>query len=63
MAVHLKRPIEPAFFERWLALWRETAAEVFAPELAAGFCEKAERIADSLKPALFYRPGAGWRPA
>ena len=26
MAVHMKHPIEPAFFERWPALWRETAA-------------------------------------
>ena len=35
MAAHLKLPIEPPFFERWLALWRETAAELFAPDLAA----------------------------
>ena len=35
MAAHLKLPIEPRFFERWLALWRETAAELFAPDLAA----------------------------
>ncbi len=56
MAAHLKLPIEPHFFERWLQLWRETAAEVFAPELAAGFRAKAERIAESLKLALFYRP-------
>src|SRR3981189_567722 len=27
MAAHVKHPIEPAFFERWLALWRETAGE------------------------------------
>lgn len=26
MAAHVKHPIEPAFFDRWLALWRETAA-------------------------------------
>ncbi|HYU11446.1 MAG TPA: group III truncated hemoglobin [Stellaceae bacterium] len=58
MAAHMKHPIEPVFFERWLALWRETAGELFAPELAARFREKAERIADSLKLALFYRPGS-----
>ena len=46
------------FFERWLALWRETAAELFAPDLAAQFAAKAGRIAESLKLALFYRPGA-----
>ena len=58
MAAHLKHPLEPAFFERWLALWRETAAELFAPELAAAFRAKAERIAESLKLALFFRPGS-----
>ena len=57
MAAHIKQPIEPAFFDRWLALWRQTAAEIFAPDLAARFVEKAERIAESLKLALFYRPG------
>jgi hemoglobin len=49
MAAHLKHPIEPVFFERWLTLWQETAGELFAPELAACFGEKAERIAASLK--------------
>ncbi len=58
MAAHLKHPIEPEFFVRWLALWHETAAELFAPAVAAQFGEKAERIAESLKLALFYRPGA-----
>jgi hemoglobin len=58
MAAHMKLPIEPQFFERWLALWQETAGEVFAPEQAAAFRDKANRIAESLKLALFYRPGA-----
>jgi hemoglobin len=53
----MKLPIEPHFFERWLALWQETAGEVFAPEQAAVFRDKANRIAESLKLALFYRPG------
>lgn len=58
MAAHLKLPIAPPFFERWLALWRETAGEIFAPAPAAAFRDKAGRIAESLKLALFYRPGA-----
>ena len=58
MAAHMKQPIEPAFFDRWLALWHETAGEVFAPGAAGQFDLKAERIAESLKLALFYRPGA-----
>jgi hemoglobin len=57
MAAHLKQPIEPQFFERWLALWRETGGELFTPELAARWQEKAENIAESLKLALFFRPG------
>ena len=58
MAAHLKHPIEREFFTRWLALWHETAAEIFAPEAAALFGFKADRIAESLKLALFYRPEA-----
>ena len=58
MAAHFKQPIEPGFFDRWQALWRETAAELFAPAVAAQFIAKAERIGESLKLALFYRPDA-----
>ena len=58
MAAHMKHRIEPAFFARWLALWRETAGELFAPPVAERFRDKAERIAESLKLALFYRPGS-----
>jgi hemoglobin len=57
VAAHLKHAIEPAFFARWLELWGETAGEVFAPAAADSFRRKAERIAESLKLALFYRPG------
>jgi hemoglobin len=57
MAVHMQQPIQPEFFARWLALWRETADEVFTPRVAAQFHERAERIAESLKLALFFRPG------
>jgi hemoglobin len=63
MAVHMKLPIQPGFFDRWLGMWRETAAEVFAPPLAAEFFSKAERIAESLKLGLFYRPRGAGRPA
>jgi hemoglobin len=58
MAAHMRQPIEPEFFDRWLELWRETTGEVFGPEVAAQFQLKAERIAESLKLALFYRPDA-----
>lgn len=41
--------IEPRHFAEWLALFEATARELFAPELAASFVEKARRIAESLK--------------
>jgi hemoglobin len=56
MAAHMKHPLRPDFFTRWLALWGETADELFVPEEAARFRHKAERIAESLKLGLFYRP-------
>lgn len=59
LAVHLALPpLSPAMFERWLALFDETASALFAPHIAAVFHLKAERIAASLQLGLFYRPGA-----
>ena len=57
VAAHLRHAgaIEPAMFERWLTLWRETARETLAPADAAAVVAKAERIAESLKLALFFR--------
>ena len=57
MAAHLRHAgaIEPAMFERWLTLWRQTARETLAPAEAAAVAAKAERIAESLKLALFFR--------
>jgi hemoglobin len=43
-------------FARWLTLWRQTSTEVLAPEAAAVFQLKAERIAESLQLGVqFYR--------
>jgi hemoglobin len=59
MAAHLRHAgaIEPPMFDRWLQLWRETAREHLAPADAAAIIAKAERIAESLKLALFFRIG------
>lgn len=59
MAAHLRQAhaIEPAMFARWLQLWRETAPEVLAPDDAAAVIAKAERIAESLSLALYFKPG------
>lgn len=53
---HLPLPIREEHFEIWLGLWRRTTAEELAPEHAALFQEKAERIAQSLTAGLFFRP-------
>lgn len=55
--------IEFHLFERWLALFDTTCRELFDPEVAAAFNEKAARIAESLKFALFYRPDRPWPPS
>ncbi|WP_051334112.1 group III truncated hemoglobin [Mesorhizobium sp. WSM3224] len=55
---HLKlKNIIEADFEIWLALFGETASELFTPEVAAVFVERAERIAASLKLAVFFHLG------
>lgn len=58
MGAHARHAIKPEMFDRWLALWGETAHEVFAPAIAEQFTDRAERIAQSLKLGLFFRPGA-----
>jgi hemoglobin len=58
---HLKlKQVVPDDFDIWLQLFRETVAERCAPEVAEVFVERAERIAQSLTLAMFFRlPSAG----
>lgn len=57
LGVHMQvEGIEAGLFARWLALFAETTAEQFTPEIAARFDEKAHRIAANMSRALFYRP-------
>jgi hemoglobin len=49
MPKHLPLPIDAAHFDRWLALFEATAAEVCPPQAAAHFVERAHRIAASLE--------------
>lgn len=59
MAVHRAQPgINAAHFTRWLQLWRETTAEMFAPDAARTLQGYAERIGESLQYGLGLRPGA-----
>ena len=62
VAIHLRvEGIEPQLFARWLALFDETCRELFDDDIADAFRAKAERIAESLKLALFYRPDRPWQ--
>jgi len=59
MQTHMRIPgMEPALFQRWLTLFEETAGTLFEPDPAAGFVERANRIAESFQLGLFFRPGA-----
>src|SRR5206468_2170668 len=59
MAAHMKHEsaMKPELFQRWLGLWKETAAEVLTPDDAAAVLEKAERIAESLQLGLSFARG------
>ncbi|WP_342634330.1 group III truncated hemoglobin [Mesorhizobium hawassense] len=53
---HMKlNDVTESDFDIWLALFGETASELFIDEIAAVFIERAERIATSLKLAMFFR--------
>ena len=49
MAKHMPLPVDAAHFDRWLALFEQTARELCAPEAAEHFVERAQRIAASLE--------------
>ena len=49
---HLGLPVGQAHFDRWLALFRETARAVCTPVGAEHLIERAERIARSLRMAI-----------
>lgn len=49
---HVTLPVTWAHFERWLEIFRETAAETCPPAGAAHVIERAERIAQSLYYAI-----------
>jgi hemoglobin len=57
LSTHLKLPLKPAHFERWLALFAETAHEVMPPEHAAIVIAKSQRIAENFKLAIAYQQG------
>ena len=63
MPAHLKlKQVREEDFDLWLGHFRKTAADRCPPEVAEVFVDRAERIARSLKLAMFFRlerPAAG----
>jgi hemoglobin len=63
MVAHMRlKMVRPAHFERWLALFRETARGVAPAEIAPLFIARAENIARSLQLGMFFRPPSGSSP-
>ena len=49
--------ITPALFDRWLGLWKRTTDDLMSSDAATALQAKAERIAESLQLAMFFRLG------
>ena len=59
MVAHMRlKMVRPEHFARWLALFRETAEELFEADIAGLFIARADNIARSLQLGMFFRPGA-----
>ena len=55
-SAHLRLPgLTPAMFGDWLALFEATCNDLFPPEVAAAFVERAQRVARSLRMGIFER--------
>jgi hemoglobin len=66
MAPHLKLPLEPPHFVRWLSLFEQTVRDLCAEAGADLLLEKARRIAQSLQLGIEAKRGLlpmRWRPA
>ena len=64
MVAHMRiKSIRPEHFQRWLALFRETAGETCPVEIAALFIKRAETIARSLQLGMFFQAQAPLRTA
>jgi hemoglobin len=49
MAKHLPLPVDAEHFDRWLALFEQTARDLCPPAAADLFIERARRVAESLE--------------
>jgi hemoglobin len=49
MAKHMPLAVDARHFDRWLALFEETAHDLCPPAAAERFIERARRVAESLE--------------
>ena len=49
MPKHVRLPVDAGHFDRWLALFAETARELCPPPAAERFIDRARRVAESLE--------------
>ena len=49
MPKHMRLPVDAGHFDRWLALFEETARDICPPAAAERFIERARRVAESLE--------------
>ncbi|MCC7275951.1 MAG: group III truncated hemoglobin [Alphaproteobacteria bacterium] len=57
MPAHIALGLSAGHFDRWLALFAETAREVCPPAAAAHFVERAHRIAESFELGIAIQKG------
>lgn len=57
MRPHLRLDLKPEHFDRWLALFEQTAHDIFPEEAAILFIDRAQRIADSFEMAIAAQAG------
>lgn len=55
MMTHLQLPLDPDHFARWLALFADTAREIFPPDAALVVISKSERIAENFQAGIAYQ--------
>ena len=61
--LHARLPIQPEHFDRWLALFRETALEVLPADAAEKAIARAEHMAESFKAGMFHGHGVPAGPS
>jgi hemoglobin len=61
--VHAHLPLELEHFDRWLALFEETAQATLPRHLAAKAIDKAHHVASSFRAGIFPFVGADGKPA